>query len=231
MSGPRVSTGTESRQDYGTPPEFIAAVERRFGPIVHDLAAHAGNHRHARYFAPPRLSMTIERNATFDVRPLVRQGALLGDVQAALASPRWVTKKGKETAEIDVPNRDPDAAAFDSFAQPWHRIDGLLWLNPEFSDIGPWAAKCAAEAQIGAEVTMLVPASVGSVWFRDHVAPHAMTYLLGARLCFDGKNPFPKDCLLAHYGAGETGFRIWDWRTNAVHGEWVPAARKEARAA
>jgi phage N-6-adenine-methyltransferase len=32
-----------TKQDYGTPPELIAAVEQRFGRIDWDLAAHAGN--------------------------------------------------------------------------------------------------------------------------------------------------------------------------------------------
>lgn len=32
-----------SRQDYGTPPELIAAVERRFGRLTWDVAAHADN--------------------------------------------------------------------------------------------------------------------------------------------------------------------------------------------
>ena len=32
-----------TRQNYGTPPEFIAAVEKRFGRIDYDLAADAGN--------------------------------------------------------------------------------------------------------------------------------------------------------------------------------------------
>lgn len=32
-----------SRQDYQTPPEFLAAVTRRFGEIAWDLAAHAQN--------------------------------------------------------------------------------------------------------------------------------------------------------------------------------------------
>jgi hypothetical protein len=38
--GARVNT----KQDYGTPPELIECVERRFGKIVIDLAAHEGNH-------------------------------------------------------------------------------------------------------------------------------------------------------------------------------------------
>lgn len=32
-----------TKQDYGTPREFIDAVERRFGVLVADLAAHEGN--------------------------------------------------------------------------------------------------------------------------------------------------------------------------------------------
>lgn len=38
---PRSGAGVKrhrSRQDYGTPPAFIAAVEQAFGPLVHDLA-------------------------------------------------------------------------------------------------------------------------------------------------------------------------------------------------
>lgn len=42
-----------SVQDYGTPSAFLAAVERRFGRIVWDLAAHAGNTVCGdRYFGP-----------------------------------------------------------------------------------------------------------------------------------------------------------------------------------
>lgn len=39
---PRQKPGA-SRQDYGTPWEFIRAVEARFGSLVHDLAAHTEN--------------------------------------------------------------------------------------------------------------------------------------------------------------------------------------------
>lgn len=39
-----------SKQDYGTPPEFIRAVEERFGPIAFDLAASAENTVAPAYF-------------------------------------------------------------------------------------------------------------------------------------------------------------------------------------
>lgn len=110
----------------------------------------------------------------------------------------------------------PGGLAADSLATPWRVRSGLQWLNPPFSDIAPWAAKCARER---AHVALLVPASVGSVWFRDHVAPHADVYLLNDRICFDGKNVFPKDCLLAVYGE-KRGICIWGWKRDVIHARW-----------
>lgn len=152
----RISTGADSKQDYRTPTEFMQAVERRFGPVKFDLAAHRGNAQAARWYGP-----------------------------------------GGE--------------AEDSLTQPWHKLDGLLWLNPPFSPaIAPWAEKAAMEAQCGARIAFLVPASVGAVWFREHVAPFADVQFLGQRLCFDGKAPYPKDCLLALFG-DEPGACVWNW--------------------
>ena len=42
MSVPIQKPG-RSRQDYGTPPEFLAAVVARFGPLAFDLAASRDN--------------------------------------------------------------------------------------------------------------------------------------------------------------------------------------------
>jgi len=41
----------KSKQNYGTPMEFIAAVEKQFGPIVHDLAAEEGNQKATSYYS------------------------------------------------------------------------------------------------------------------------------------------------------------------------------------
>jgi len=42
----------KSKQDYSTPRPFLDAVERRFGPIRWDLAAHSRNHVVADYYGP-----------------------------------------------------------------------------------------------------------------------------------------------------------------------------------
>lgn len=58
---------------------------------------------------------------------------------------------------------------------------------------------------------LLVPASVGSRWFAEHVHGWARVLALSGRLSFDGIAPFPKDLILAVYGE-PPGFDVWDWR-------------------
>jgi phage N-6-adenine-methyltransferase len=175
-SGVRQTTGKGlSRQDYGTPREFLDAVEKRFGTISWDLAAHADNKKALRWYGP-----------------------------------------GSHDGE-------------DSFAASWVLPGRLLWLNPPFANIAPWAAKCAAHAKVS-EITMLVPASVGSNWFRDHVAGVADTYLLNGRMSFDGQNLFPKDCLLAHYSPRATGaIFVWDWKKDVLRHAFRPFALDDSR--
>lgn len=221
MSGPRISTGTDSKQDYGTPADFLAAVEGRFGPIVIDLAAHAGNHKHARYFAPAMFVEKVERGKT-DLNALVRdlldRGAMLEEANR-LAFEQWACITGK--GEIRIPNRDLNALAFDAFSQDWAAATtrGLGFLNCEFSDVEPWAKKCGQGGNVG----LLTPASVGANWARDRIFGKADVYILSGRLCFDGKNVFPKDCMFSHFHENAMGaIAMWDWRKDAVLRRWAP---------
>lgn len=159
---------TKSVQDYGTPWEFIRAVERRFGPIVCDLAAHEGNAKASAYYTP----------------------------------------------------------ADDSLSRPWAEAfpRGLLWLNPPFKKIEPWAAKCALEGpRREGLIVMLTPASVGTAWFFDHVHERARVEPISPRLVFDGVPPgrdgrpqgFPKDLMLSIFGRACGGFARWRWKAEA----------------
>lgn len=152
--GARVSSGPGSFQAYATPPEFIAAVERRFGPIDFDLAASAENAKAARYFTEEQ----------------------------------------------------------DALVQSWGGLGTHMWLNPPFAGIAPWAEKCAGTILWGAHLSFLVPAAVGSNWFRDFVDGRARVYFLNGRLCFDGKSPYPKDCILVRYN-DPPGYEVWTWRS------------------
>lgn len=105
----------------------------------------------------------------------------------------------------------------------WWRVDGLQWLNPPYSNITPWARKCAEESQAGAEILLLVPASVGANWYWDYVEPFAQVYSVGRMTfdnCFDkqGKlvtTAYPKDLILAHYNRPttvDTRMQRWRWK-------------------
>ncbi len=104
--------------------------------------------------------------------------------------------------------------AEDSFSVVWaaRHPKGNLWLNPPFSDIAPWAEKCADEAKRRRGlIFLLTPASIGSEWFAEHVHRKAMVLALRPRLSFDGKAPYPKDLILAVHGLGLHGFDTWRW--------------------
>lgn len=101
-----------------------------------------------------------------------------------------------------------------SLVQDWNRLSGNLWLNPPFSDIDPWAAKCATTKDRAGWLFFLTPASVGSNWFSSHVLPNAFVLGLSPRLQFVGTNdPYPKDLILSLYGfGGMRGFQTWRWK-------------------
>ena len=99
----------------------------------------------------------------------------------------------------------------DSLSSTWWQ-SGHLWLNPPFADIGPWAKKCAENIDSAHRIYLLVPASVGSNWYADHVHAKALVLFLNGRLTFgDLPTVYPKDCLLAVYGESPW-CETWRWR-------------------
>src|SRR5882672_11336110 len=66
----------------------------------------------------------------------------------------------------------------------WKQGDGWNWLNPEFGMIEPFVAKALQQVTEGAKTVMLVPAAVGSNWWRDYVHQKANVVFLNGRLCF-----------------------------------------------
>lgn len=164
MTMPRQKPG-RSKQDYQTPPEFIAAVKKRLGIVEfdYDIAASPINAQAADYI----------------------------------------------TAE-------QDALALTS----WRFGDGWNWLNPPFNNIGNFAERCVHEwCGDNVRTAMLVPASVGSNWWRDyvHCCPDTLALFLNGRLTFVGETmPYPKDCALVLYGGANPSddiiYDVWSWR-------------------
>jgi phage N-6-adenine-methyltransferase len=93
------------------------------------------------------------------------------------------------------------------------------WLNPPFSNIGPWAKRCRETRNAGGSIAFLVPAAVGSNWFRDHVDGHALVLLLNGRIHFMPDRPnwgYPKDCILALFSPLiAPGYEVWTWKNTA----------------
>lgn len=85
------------------------------------------------------------------------------------------------------------------------------WLNPPFANIGPWVVKCLTA---GRQIAFLVPASVGSNWFRDfiHQQYGVEVLFLNGRICFNGVAGYPKDCMLVLFGTNKS-YRsdVWTW--------------------
>lgn len=156
-----------SRQDYGTPPEFLAAVKARLG---------------IRLFA-------FDFACNFD---------------------------GSNAKGLDW--YISDALAEDDWAAQLLGEDDWGWLNPEYADIAPWAARCAEVREAGGQIALLVPAGIGANWFREHVHGKALVLALNGRLTFEGCTaPYPKDCILALYSPQiAPGFDVWRWKAEAV---------------
>lgn len=92
----------------------------------------------------------------------------------------------------------------------------VAYLNPPFANIRPWAAKIEQCRWLPRWTLMLVPASMGSKWWADHVLNKAMVYGI-PRLAFIGEGGkteglYPKDLALVCAGFGVSGTGYWDWR-------------------
>lgn len=154
MTEPAQKPG-RSKQDYGTDPKFLAAIERRFGKIGFDLAARADNAVVLDFYSPEQDSL--------------KQDWTLPGVQVA-------------------------------------------FLNPPFADIRPWAEKCESVRNLPRWTLMLVPASMGSRWWADHVLDKCQADGI-TRITFVGETiGYPKDLALLAYGFGVKGHGFWPWK-------------------
>lgn len=157
MSEPQQKPG-RSKQDYGTPPEFLTAVKDRLG---------------------------------------------IAEFDCDLAAAKWNAVCPRYLSVMD-----------DSLSGlTWNRGNGWNFLNPPFSSIGPWVRKAYASIDHGARTAVLIPAAVGSNWWRDHVHMKCHALFLNGRITFVGAtDPYPKDCALLLYSAFAGGYDVWTWK-------------------
>lgn len=120
----------------------------------------------------------------------------------------------------------------DSLTKDWNATyesygrNGLMYLNPPYGNIEPWAKKCTKtyEDNEQVEIMLLVPASIGANWFWNWVWPYATVYSVGRMVfdnCFDRKTGklvltvYPKDLILCHYTntTPSKTLQRWPWKT------------------
>ncbi len=102
----------------------------------------------------------------------------------------------------------------DTFQLDWWELEGNLFCNPPFGDIARWVKKMHAQCTHRSAFTLLlVPASIGTNWFAEHVAGNAMVLGLSPRLSFVGcSDAYPKDLMIVCYGFSLRGFDTWCWK-------------------
>lgn len=127
----------------------------------------------------------------------------------------WIDFDLAATAENSV---GPEPGAFfgpdkDSLAQDW-KLPGVrvAFLNPPFANIRPWAAKCESVRHLPRWTLLLVPASMGSLWWRDHVLGKCHADGIPRMKFVGAEDLYPKDLALLSYGFGVAGSGFWDWR-------------------
>lgn len=99
----------------------------------------------------------------------------------------------------------PENPTFDGLSIDWSR-DMLNYVNPPYSDLRSWTAKCVVEYQKGCEIKLLMPARVSTLYFHRNVLPYASIHFVKGRRKFvsqatgllaDGICPF--DLIICHY--------------------------------
>ncbi len=80
------------------------------------------------------------------------------------------------------------SAEQDTLVTPWSdsvESGGYAWMNPPYSDIGPFVRKAAAESKNMIGTAMLLPADTSVGWFREAIETASeVRFITGGRLAF-----------------------------------------------
>lgn len=122
----------KSKQDYGTPWDFIGAVEGRFGPIVFDLAAQADNAKAKGFWTIADDSLSKRWADIF-----TGGGTLWLNPPFKNIEP-WAEKCARESARRAglIVMLTPASIGTDWFARHVHRKAMVLGLSPRITFVG-----------------------------------------------------------------------------------------------
>lgn len=165
--------------------------------------------------APKKTGASLNRSGSNPNRGTPRE--FLEAVEARFGPLEWDLAADAKNCVVLNGDDEPSGQFFskkeNSLAQDWRVLGGLLWLNPPFDNVAPWAKKCAEEANARTRIIFLTQASIGANWYWKWVRPYAVSYILHPRLVFVGEtNHFPKDLMISLYGFGVTALGRWRWK-------------------
>lgn len=124
-------------------------------------------------------------------------------------TPKWVTYPLSEA--IDGFDLDPCTSdEFTSIAKESYEVGGIkkgwkgdVWLNPPYSDIGPWLKKVQREIEFGNadRVFALVPYRTQTQWFQNNVSlVSAICFVEGCISFGDSDDTAPFGNIILYYG-------------------------------
>lgn len=122
-------------------------------------------------------------------------------------------------------------AGQDGLELPW---EGRVWLNPPYAPApAAWLERAARHALAGGEVLALIPAAVGTDYWREHVWPTASVCCLTPRPRFSSPSSARdtvhlRDCCVLYYGHDHARFaEVWARRGVIVRAD--PATRSQGQ--
>jgi phage N-6-adenine-methyltransferase len=65
----------------------------------------------------------------------------------------------------------------DSLTTNWSLYGRSAWMNPPYSDIGPWLAKAREQAAKGVRTTCLLPADSSTAWWQENIEDQPFVYV------------------------------------------------------
>lgn len=116
-------------KDYGTPRDFIAAVEARFGPIVFDLAASVHNAKASKYWTREDDSLTKSWARIFNAGGNLWLNPEFSDIA------RYAEKCAEESAQRNglILLLTPASIGTDWFARHVNRKAFVLGISPRLT--------------------------------------------------------------------------------------------------
>jgi hypothetical protein len=181
MSEPIQKPG-RSKQDYGTQPELIRAVELKFGPLAWDLAASAGNAKAPNFITKEQDTFTVAWHRLVGLQWLNPE---FGQPE----HPCKANCKKKRCGE-----------------RGWHTSVYL----PGCEDFMRKAlAESPRGARIITLTPAAVGSDWHKNYVHNKAF---VNFLNGRLTFEGETTPYPKDCMISAFGFGRVGYDVWDWR-------------------